>query len=55
MVKKSFTTRIDAEILALAQELAAKEHRSVTNLIEVALREYAKRYPLGDVLKETDK
>ncbi|WP_448956661.1 ribbon-helix-helix protein, CopG family [Labrys neptuniae] len=41
MPKKPFTTRIDPEILALAQKLAAAERRSITALIEVALLEYA--------------
>jgi hypothetical protein len=43
MSKKPFTTRIDDEILALAQQLAEMERRSVTSLIEIAVLEYAAR------------
>ena len=43
MGKKPFTTRIDEEVLALAQRLADVERRSVTSLIEVAVLEYASR------------
>ena len=43
MVKKPFTTRIDDEVLVLAQRLADAERRSVTSLIEVAILEYAER------------
>jgi hypothetical protein len=43
MGKKPFTTRIDDEVLALAQQLADAERRSVTSLIEVAVLEYAAR------------
>jgi hypothetical protein len=41
MGKKPFTTRIDEEVLAIAQRLAVNERRSVTSLIEVAVLEYA--------------
>jgi hypothetical protein len=37
MSKKPFTTRIDEQILVLAQRLADAERRSVTSLIEVAV------------------
>jgi hypothetical protein len=43
MGKKPFTTRMDEEILDLAQRLAGAERRSVTSLIEVAVLEYAER------------
>jgi predicted transcriptional regulator len=43
MSKKPFTTRIDEEVLALAQRLADAERRSVTSLIEVAVLEYGAR------------
>ena len=43
MGKKPFTTRIDEEVLELAQRLAEAERRSVTSLIEVAILEYAER------------
>lgn len=43
MGKKPFTTRIDEEVLALAQRLADTERRSVTSLIEVAVLDYAAR------------
>ncbi|MGK9086642.1 ribbon-helix-helix protein, CopG family [Brucella intermedia] len=43
MIKKPFTTRLDIEVLALAQQLADAERRSVTAIIEVALIEYAER------------
>ncbi|MGJ4859494.1 hypothetical protein ACN6KF_005521 [Labrys sp. La1] len=41
MAKKPFTTRIDPEILVLAQKIAEAERRSVTAVIELALLEYA--------------
>lgn len=44
MAKKPFTTRMDEEVLAVAQRLAVTERRSVTALIEVAVLEYAKRH-----------
>lgn len=42
MPKKAFTTRLDADVLALAQRLAEAERRSVTSVLEVALIEYAR-------------
>jgi hypothetical protein len=44
MSKKPFTTRIDEEVLAIAQRLADSERRSVTSLIEVAVLAYATRH-----------
>ncbi|WP_408903841.1 ribbon-helix-helix protein, CopG family [Rhodopila sp.] len=44
MVKKPFTTRIDEDVLLLAQKLAAAERRSVTALIEIAILEYAEHH-----------
>lgn len=41
MAKKSFTTRLDEEVLALAQRLAEQDRRSVTAVIELAVLEYA--------------
>ena len=49
MIKKPFTTRLDIEVLALAQQLADAERRSVTAIIEVALIEYAERRGLNMV------
>lgn len=43
MTKKPFTTRLDPEVLSLAQKLADLDRRSVTAIIEVALIEYAER------------
>jgi hypothetical protein len=43
MSKKPFTTRIDEEVLAVAQRLADSERRSVTSLIEIAVLDYAAR------------
>jgi predicted transcriptional regulator len=43
MPKKPFTTRIDEEILGLAQRLAEADRRSVTTVIELAILEYAER------------
>lgn len=43
MGKKPFTTRLDEDVLELAQRLAEAERRSVTSLIEVAIIEYAAR------------
>lgn len=49
MAKKPFSTRLDDEVLALAERVAAAERRSVTSVIEVAIIEYAQRrgMPLG--------
>ena len=41
--KKPFTTRLDPSVLAMAEQLAAVERRSVTSVIELALIEYAER------------
>ncbi|WP_159013569.1 hypothetical protein [Acidisoma sp. S159] len=46
MVKKPFTTRIDEEVLALAQRIADVERRSVTSLIEVAILDYGAKQGL---------
>lgn len=43
MPKKSFTTRLDPAILALAQKLAEVDRRSITAVIEIAILEYAER------------
>ncbi len=43
MTKKPFTTRLDPAVLALAQQLAEAERRSITSVIELALIEYAER------------
>ncbi|MDX8510149.1 hypothetical protein [Mesorhizobium captivum] len=43
MTKKPFTTRLDPSVLALAQQLATTERRSITAVIELALIEYAER------------
>jgi predicted transcriptional regulator len=43
MTKKPFTTRLDEEILELAQRLAEADRRSITTVIELALLEYAER------------
>ncbi len=42
MAKKAFTTRLDEDVLALAQRLAEAERRSVTSVIEIAVIEYAR-------------
>ncbi|MEI8395370.1 MAG: hypothetical protein WCF85_11585 [Rhodospirillaceae bacterium] len=41
--KKPFTTRLDSDVLSLAQRIAEQERRSVTSVIEVAILEYAER------------
>lgn len=43
MGKKPFTTRMDEEVMMLAQRLAIRERRSVTSLIEISVLEYAAR------------
>jgi hypothetical protein len=40
MIKKAFTTRIDTDVLDIAQRLADEERRSVTSVIEVAVIAY---------------
>jgi hypothetical protein len=42
MPKKAFTTRIDGDVLALAQQLAEIERRSVTSILEVAVIDYGR-------------
>lgn len=44
MTKKPFTTRLDDDVLAKAQQVAKAERRSVTALIELALVEYFERH-----------
>ena len=41
MVKKPFTTRLDEEVIDIAQAIAIRERRSVTSVIEVAVMDYA--------------
>jgi hypothetical protein len=41
--KKPFTTRLDPSVLAMAEQLAVIERRSVTSVIELALIEYGER------------
>ncbi|WP_435656318.1 ribbon-helix-helix protein, CopG family [Brucella pituitosa] len=48
MTKKPFTTRLDPQVLELAQQLAKSERRSITAIIELALMEYAENHPLKD-------
>jgi predicted transcriptional regulator len=43
MAKTPFTIRLDNEVRAVAERLAAAERRSVTSLIEVAVLEYAEK------------
>ena len=43
MAKKPWSTRLDEEVLALAQRVADAERRSVTAVFEVAVIEYAER------------
>lgn len=57
MTKKPFTTRLDPQVLELAQRLAKAERRSITAIIELALIEYVERHPLKDAgpdLQTTD-
>ena len=43
MVKKAWSTRLDENVLVLAQRVAEAERRSVTAVFEVAVIEYAER------------
>jgi hypothetical protein len=54
MSKKPFTTRIDEDVLSLAQRLADDERRSVTSLIEVAVLEYAANRRVRALLPEKE-
>ncbi|RWH58163.1 MAG: ribbon-helix-helix protein, CopG family [Mesorhizobium sp.] len=54
MPKKPFTTRLDPSVLALAEQLAAAERRSVTAVIELALIEYAERRGLKTQAAESN-
>lgn len=47
MVKQPLTTRLDANVLALAKQLAEAERRSMTAIIELAVIEYARARGLG--------
>lgn len=53
MPKKPFTTRLDEDVIAIAQQLAERDRRSVTSIIELAVLEYAERrgMPLPEHLK----
>lgn len=42
MAKKPFTTRLDEEVIAVAQQIAEAERRSVTSVLELAVLEYAR-------------
>ncbi|MER8512945.1 hypothetical protein NKH47_08325 [Mesorhizobium sp. M1060] len=55
MTKKPFTTRLDPSVLALAEQLAVTERRSVTAVIELALIEYAERRGLKTQDNEKDR
>lgn len=54
MTKKPFTTRLDPSVLALAQQLAKTERRSVTSVMELALIEYAERRGIKISAKKDD-
>jgi hypothetical protein len=43
MSKKTFGTRLDTEVLTIAQMLADQERRSVTSVIEIAVLDYHNR------------
>ena len=43
MAKSGFTMRFDDDVRAVAEAVAEAERRTLTNLIEVALMEYATR------------
>ncbi|MEE8658501.1 RHH-1 domain-containing protein [Acetobacteraceae bacterium EV16G] len=42
MAKKSFTTRLDEDVLAIADQIAKLERRSVTAVLEISVLEYAR-------------
>ena len=42
MAKRAFTTRLDENVLEVAQLLAAMERRSVTSVMELAVLEYGR-------------
>tara|TARA_R110001599_G_scaffold64023_3_gene179209 strand:- start:868091 stop:868276 length:186 start_codon:yes stop_codon:yes gene_type:complete len=46
------TLRVDPEIKAAAEQAAAQDHRSLTNLIEVLLLAHCKNLNLYPLLKE---
>lgn len=52
MVKVPFNTRMDADVIALAKKVAKRERRSVTNVFEFALTDYAERH--GIMLNGSD-
>lgn len=47
MAKKNFTWKLDEDLVSKIQKLAEKEHRSLTNYIEVMLIEKAKSVAVG--------
>jgi hypothetical protein len=52
MSKPNFTLRFDPKVRALAEKVSQAERRSLTNLIEIALVEYAERH--GFSLEQKD-
>lgn len=47
MAKKNYTWKLDEELVSKIQQLAKKEHRSLTNYIEVMFIEKAQSLSVG--------
>ena len=47
MTKKNYTWKLDEELVSKIQQLAAKEHRSLTNYIEVMFIEKSQLMAVG--------
>ena len=47
MAKKNFTWKLEEELVSKIQKLAEKEHRSLTNYIEVIFIEKAQSVAVG--------
>jgi hypothetical protein len=47
MAKKNYTWKLEAELVSKIQQLAEKEHRSLTNYIEVMFIEKSQSVAVG--------
>ena len=52
MAKKNYTWKLDEDLVYKIQKLAEKEHRSLTNYIEVMFIEKSKSVSVGEKNKE---
>lgn len=55
MAKKNYTWKLDEDLVSKIQKLAEKEHRSLTNYIEVMFIEKAQSLSVGGGKKNKEK